>query len=83
MARSVPEAAAELMSADDVHRDVLSLTAAIQRRQAERRAYALLSRPAVRTMLDRLVSGGVCKSEEDAIEAGLRALVASAGRRDE
>jgi len=37
--KTVPEPNAELLSAGDVHRDVVELTAALARRRAERPAY--------------------------------------------
>ena len=56
MARTVPEPKAELLTAEDVQQDVASLTAALERRRAERRAYDLLARHEVREMLNRLIT---------------------------
>jgi hypothetical protein len=80
MARTVPEPNAELLSAEDVHQDVASLTAALERRRAERRAYDLLARREVREMLDKLIRSGACTSEEEAIERALRTLVTAVTR---
>jgi hypothetical protein len=75
MMKTVPEPDAELLSAEDVHEDVASLTAALERRRAERRAYDLLARPNVREMLDQLMASGRIANEEEAIERALRTLV--------
>ncbi len=73
--KTVPEPNAELLTADDVLGDVQSLSESLQRRQAERRAYAILNRPAVRSMLNSLIANGTCASDEAAIEQALRMLV--------
>ena len=73
--KTVPEPNAELLSAEDVQGDVASLTAALERRGAERRAYRILERPNVREMLDRLIASRTCASEEEAIESALKMLV--------
>ena len=75
MPRMVPEPNAELLSADEVQQDVASLTTALARRRAERRAYDLLARHEVRKLLDKLIQSGACASEEEAIERALRTLV--------
>jgi len=73
--KTVLEPNAELLSADDVYRDVAELTAALERRRAERPAYDILERPDVRQMLDQLIASGVCANEAEAIERALRTLV--------
>ena len=78
--RTVPEPNAELLSAEDVDGDVVSLTAALERRRAERRAYEILERADVREMLDELISSGACANEEEAIERALKTLVATGTR---
>ncbi len=78
--KTVPEPNAELLSAEDVHKDVASLTAALERRRAERRAFEILERPAVREMLNRLIESGACANEEEAIERALRTLTTAVGR---
>jgi hypothetical protein len=80
MTRTVPEPNAELLSAEDVQRDVVSLTAALERRRAERRAYDLLARQEVREMLNKLIKSGACTSEEEAIERALRTLITAVTR---
>ena len=80
MRKTVPETDAELLSAEDVHQDVTSLTSALERRRSERRAYAVLERPQVREMLNRLIGGGLYSSEEEAIENALRTLLTTAAR---
>ena len=69
-----------MLSPEDVHRDVAALTAALERRSAERRVYTILERPTVREMLDKLIETGQYASEEEAIEKALRTLVATAAR---
>jgi hypothetical protein len=81
MTRAVPEPNAELLSAEDVLDDVASLTAALERRQAERHAYGILERPEIRKMLNTLIVNGVCANEEEAIETALRTLVTAAVQR--
>lgn len=80
--KTVPEPNAELLSAEDVHGDVASLTAALERQRAERRGYNILERPDVRAMLDKLIASGVCanENEEEAIERALRTLVTAVTR---
>jgi len=78
--KTVPEPNAELLSADDVHRDVAELTAALERRRAERQAYEILERPDVWQMLDQLIAGGVCAHEAEAIERAWRTLVTAITR---
>ena len=73
--KTVPEPDAELLAAEDVIADVQSLAESLQRRQAERRAYAILNRPAVRSMLNALIASGTCPNDEVAIEQALRMLV--------
>jgi len=78
--KTVPEPNAELLSAEEVHGDVASLTAALERRRAERWAYDLLARPDVRAMLDQLIASGACANEEEAIERALKTLVTAVTR---
>jgi hypothetical protein len=78
--KTVPEPNVELLSAEDVHRDVASLTAALERRRAERRAYSILGHPDVRAMLDKLIASGACANEEEAIERALKTLVTAVTR---
>jgi hypothetical protein len=80
MPKTVPEPSAELLSAEDVHQDVASLTAALERRRAERRAYAILGRREVRELLNKLMASGVCTNEEEAIERALRTLLTAVTR---
>lgn len=54
--KTVPEPDAEPLDAEGVLGDVRSLSESLQQRQAERRAYAILNRPAVRSMLNTLVA---------------------------
>ena len=79
--KTVPEPNAELLSAEDVHGDGASLTAALERRRVERRAYRILERPDVREMLDRLIASDVCANEEEAIESALKMLVTTGSTR--
>jgi len=43
--KTIPESNAELLSVEDVHEDVSSLTAALEQRRAERRAYKIWRSP--------------------------------------
>lgn len=76
MNKQVPEPNAELLSADDVHQDVMTLTTALEQRHAERKAYHILSRPDIRNLLDRILARGICSTEEEAIERALSILIA-------
>ena len=78
--KTVPEPNAELLSAEDVHGDVVSLTAALERRRAERWAYDLLARPDVRAMLVQLIASGACANEEEAVDRALKTLVTAVMR---
>ena len=73
--KTVPESNAELLSVEDTHKDIASLTAVLERRQAEQKAYDILKRPSIRKALDEIISSGVCKDEEEAIEKALRILL--------
>ena len=80
MTRTIPEPNAELLSAEDVPQDVASLTAALERRRAERHAYAVLARREVREILNKLIMSGACTNEEEAIERALRTLLTAVTR---
>ena len=73
--KTVPEPKAEGLAAVDVHRDVAALTAALERRRADRGASSILERPHIRAMLDTLIASGACANEEEAIERALKTLV--------
>ena len=73
--RTVPEPNAELLSAEDVDRDVALWAQASDRRRAEHEAYEILHSPDVREMLKKLIESGECASEGEAITRGLRRLV--------
>ncbi len=55
----IPEPNAKLVSAEDVHEDVSSLTAELERGRAEQQAYKILEKPSVRKALDLLITGGM------------------------
>ena len=76
--KTVPESNEELLSAEDVHEDVASLTKALERRGAERKAYKILAHPEVREILDKLIASGEYINEEEAIERALKTLLAEA-----
>lgn len=78
--KATPEPHAELLSSEDVHHDVASLTAALDRRRAERRAHDILERPGVQDMLDQIITSGRCANEEEAIEEALKAFMATGAR---
>jgi hypothetical protein len=80
MTKTVPESSAELLSAEDVHQDVASLTAALERRRAERRAYDILGRREIQEILNKLIASGVCANEEEAVERALRTLLTAVTR---
>lgn len=73
--KTVPEPNAELLSAEDIHEDVESLGALLERRRTEQQAYDILNRPNIREMLKQLVARGICRSEEEAIERALKTLL--------
>lgn len=75
MMKTVPEPDAKLLEAKDVHKDVVSLTEALERRRAERKSYEILNLSSVRNMLNQLIESGVCTNEEEAIERGLKTLL--------
>jgi len=78
--KTIPEPSAELMSLEDVHEDVSFLTAALEMRQAEKRAYKILEKPSVKKALDKLISSGICENEEEAIERALKTLITAITR---
>ena len=73
--KAVPESNAELLSVEDAHRDIAVLTAILEQRQAEQKAYDILKRPSIRKALDKLITSGACKNEEEAIERALKTLL--------
>jgi len=75
MMKTVPEPNAELLSAEDVHEDVASLSELLERRRTERRAYEILHRPNVQSMLKQLISRRIFASEEEAIEGALKMML--------
>lgn len=75
MNKKVPEPFAELVTADDIHQDIQSLSEAIEQRDSEKKAYLLLKREDIKTMLDQLIQSGICQNEEEAIERALKTLV--------
>jgi hypothetical protein len=77
---TVPEPRAEALPAEDVHGDVAALTAALERRRSEQRAYNILERPHIRAMLDKLIASGACTNEEEAIERALKTFVTAVVR---
>ena len=80
MTKQVPEPHAELLSAEDVHEDVMTLTKALNQRSAERKAYEILSRPDIQEMIHQAISTGVCATEEETIERALRTLITAVGQ---
>ncbi|AFY83566.1 hypothetical protein [Oscillatoria acuminata] len=75
MTQQVPEPNAELLSVDDIHQDVMTLTTVLEQSHAERKAYQILSQPDIRNLLDRILSKGICSTEEEAIERALTLLI--------
>jgi len=78
--KTVPEPNAELVSADDAHRDASELMAALARRRAERQAYGILRCPDVCQMMDQSITSGVCANEAEAMERAWRTLVTAVTR---
>jgi len=75
--KTVPESNAELLSIEDTQRDVTVLTAILERKQEEQKAYDILKRPSIREALDKIISSGVCKNEGEAIEKVLETFLAA------
>lgn len=75
MKRIAPhEPQAALLSAEDVDKDVASLSEALIEERAKRIARNLLLRPEVRQILKALLESGVFENEEEAIARGLKTL---------
>ena len=75
MKRIVPhEPQAALLSAEDVDRDVASLSEALIEERARRIARNVLLRSEIRQILEDLLESGACENEEEAIVRGLRIL---------
>ena len=68
------EPQAALLSAEDVDRDVASLSEALMEERARRIARNILLRPEVRQILQALLTSGACEDEEEAITRGLKTL---------
>jgi hypothetical protein len=73
--KTVPEPDAELLSDEDLYKEVKLLSLLLEKRKVERHAYEILQRPNVRSMLDKLIEDGLCVNEEEAIERALKTLV--------
>jgi len=78
--KTIPKPNAALMSPEEVHEDVSSLTKALELRRAEKRAYKILEKPSVKKALDKLISSGICENEEEAIERALKTLITAITR---
>ena len=68
------EPKAELLSAEDVDKDVASLSEALMEERARRIAQNVLLRPDMRQILGDLLESGACENEEEAIARGLKTL---------
>jgi predicted transcriptional regulator len=68
------EPQAVLLSAEDVDRDVASLSEALIEERARRIARNVLLRSEIREILEDLLESGVCENEEEAIVKGLKIL---------
>jgi len=71
------EPQATLLSADDVDKDVASLSEALLEERIRRIARNVLLRPDVRQILQDLLESGACRDEEEAIVRGLKTLFVS------
>ncbi len=71
---SAHEPRAELLSPEDVDRDVAELSASLFEERARRIARNVLLRPDIQRILNTLLAQGVCASEEEAIVRGLKTL---------
>jgi hypothetical protein len=75
MKRIAPhEPQAVLLSAEDVDRDVASLSEALIEERAKRIARNVLLRSEIRQILEDLLESGACENEEEAIARGLKIL---------
>jgi hypothetical protein len=75
MKRIAPhEPQAALLSAEDVDKDVVSLSEALIEERARRIARNVLLRSEIRQILEVLLESGVCENEEEAIARGLKIL---------
>ena len=68
------EPEAELLSAEDVDKDVASFSKALAQRRAERLIQTVLMREDIRQIFDDLLSLGVFRDEEEIITRALQAL---------
>jgi hypothetical protein len=76
----ISEPNAELMSTEEAHEDVSSLTKALELRRAEKRAYKIVEKPSVKKALDKLIYSGICENEDEAIERALKTLITATSR---
>jgi len=68
------EPQAVLLSAEDVDKDVVSLSEALIEERARRIARNVLLRSEIRQILKDLLESGACENEEEAIVRGLKIL---------
>jgi len=68
------EPEAELLSAEDVDKDIASFSKALAQKKAERLMQTVLIREDIRQIFDDLLSVGVFRDEEEIITRALQAL---------
>ena len=73
---SIPahEPEAELLSPADVDRDIASFTKALAQKKAERLAQAVLMQEDIQQLIDRLLSTGLFRDEEEIFTRALHTL---------
>ena len=68
------EPEAELLSAEDVDKDIASFTRALAQKKAEKLIQTVLMRKDIRQIFDELLSVGVFRDEEEIITRALQVL---------
>lgn len=72
--KTIPEPDAELLSAEDAKKDIETLGKLIIEKRTKQK-FDILEKPVVRKMLNTLITSGICKNEEEAIERALKTFI--------
>jgi predicted transcriptional regulator len=73
--KTVPEPNAELLSIEDVKEDVKTLDLLLKEQENTKELEYICERPTIREMLNKLMSNGICRNEEEAIERALKTFI--------
>lgn len=73
--KTVPEPDAELLSIEDIKEDVKTLDLLLKEQENKKEVKYTFERSSIREMLNKLISKGICRNEEEAIERALKTFI--------